>query len=449
MSSEYLQSLESLVKNIKVNNSQGVNSTNLELKFCSSSECDVSVFDVEVNMTKTNGILKTVAVKNLMNKLRNSYSNTEPISLLLSATLQDNNDSSLEIRLDFPNDQLNVTKPVCVFWNTTRKDWSDVGCNVNTSDENYTLCECKHLTSFSVLMSKGEVPAFSKVLDIITNVGLGVSVCCLLIFLTIESLVWSAVVKTNLSHFRHTAMVNIATFLLLADVSFLASTSPDVLSETWCLVLTVCKHLFYLAMFCWMLCLSVMLVHQLIFVFSPLRKRVFMFFSSIVGYVCPILIVGCSYMYYKYTNSPYYDKKTCWLIFQRLLVGSMHAFLLPMGTITLTNIFCMIVVIVTLVKSSVPDVSKADDKDTAKGILKVVLILTPVFGVTWIIGFFQLMLDQGSPMYTAVNFCFTILNSFQPSVPTYYIVAISKIRERFETSIQTFTLLSIVVLCVY
>ncbi|XP_026197602.1 adhesion G-protein coupled receptor F3-like [Anabas testudineus] len=413
MSSAYLQSVEGLVKNINVNMSKGVKSPNLELKFCSTTECSVSVFDIHVDIKKTNGAFKTVAVKNLMDKLKNDYSNMRPTGLLLSATLEDNNDSSVEIRLEFPNDQLNNTKALCVFWNTTAGMWSDVGCNVTTSDKNHTLCECNHLTSFSVLMSKGEVPASSIVLDIITNVGLGVSVCCLLIFLIIESLVWSAVVKTNLSHFRHTAMVNIAVFLLLADVSFLASTSPDILSETWCLVLTVCKHLFYLAMFCWMLCLSVVLVHQLMFVFSPLRKKVFIVFSSFVGYVCPVLIVGSSYVYTYYTNRPYYDKKTCWLVFERLMEGSIHAFLLPVGTVILTNLFFMMVVILTLVKSSIPDNNKADDKGTAKSILKVVVFLTPVFGVTWIFGLIQLMLKPDHPLYDAVEFCFTVLNSFQ------------------------------------
>uniref|UniRef100_A0A3Q1IS80 Uncharacterized protein n=1 Tax=Anabas testudineus TaxID=64144 RepID=A0A3Q1IS80_ANATE len=403
MSSAYLQSVEGLVKNINVNMSKGVKSPNLELKFCSTTECSVSVFDIHVDIKKTNGAFKTVAVKNLMDKLKNDYSNMRPTGLLLSATLEDNNDSSVEIRLEFPNDQLNNTKALCVFWNTTAGMWSDVGCNVTTSDKNHTLCECNHLTSFSVLMSKGEVPASSIVLDIITNVGLGVSVCCLLIFLIIESLVWSAVVKTNLSHFRHTAMVNIAVFLLLADVSFLASTSPDILSETWCLVLTVCKHLFYLAMFCWMLCLSVVLVHQLMFVFSPLRKKVFIVFSSFVGYVCPVLIVGSSYVYTYYTNRPYYDKKTCWLVFERLMEGSIHAFLLPVGTVILTNLFFMMVVILTLVKSSIPDNNKADDKGTAKSILKVVVFLTPVFGVTWIFGLIQLMLKPDHPLYDAVD----------------------------------------------
>uniref|UniRef100_A0A3Q0RWU6 Adhesion G protein-coupled receptor F3b n=1 Tax=Amphilophus citrinellus TaxID=61819 RepID=A0A3Q0RWU6_AMPCI len=413
MSSEYLTSVDGLVKNIKVNQSNEFNSTNLDLKFCQRNNCSVSVFDVGVNMNKTDGILKTVAVKNLMSKLKNTFNGmpSDYTNLVLSATLDNNSDSTIQIRVDFPSGKTSPTQYHCVFWNTTMNEWSDEGCNVSISDGNRTVCQCNHLTAFSVLMSKNDIS--DPILDVISNVGLGVSICSLVIFLIIEFLVWSAVVKSNLSHFRHTAIVNIATFLLLADICFLASSKPETLPENWCFILTICKHLFYLAMFCWMLCLSVMLVHQLIFVFSPLRKRVFMFLSSILGYVCPILIVGASYIYYKYTNSPYYKKETCWLVFDKLLVGSMHAFLLPVGTIVLTNLFSMIVVMVTLLKTSVPDSSKADDKDTAKSILKVVIFLTPVFGVTWIVGFFQLMLKETDSMFKTVTYIFTILNSFQ------------------------------------
>ncbi|XP_040925582.1 adhesion G-protein coupled receptor F1-like [Betta splendens] len=408
MSSSYLQSVENLVANIKVNGSQGVDSTNMNLTFCSGAECHMTVFDIAVNINMTNGTLKVFAVKNLVDKLNNNYKNTDATALL-SATLQDNNDSSLKIELDFPNEGRSLNKAVCVFWNTTDMDWSDLGCTVNISDENHTVCVCNHLTSFSVLISKDEVSPFNTILEIITNVGLAVSIFSLMIFLTIECLVWSAVVKTNLAHFRHTAMVNIATFLLLADISFLASTRPGILPDIWCLILTMCKHLFYLAMFCWMLCLSIMLVHQLIFVFSPLSKRVFIVFSSIVGYILPLLIVGSSYAYSIYMGKPYYNKETCWLIFNNGLDSSIHAFLLPVGTIILTNIFSMMVIIFTLVKSWVPSTNKADDKMTAKSMLKVVVVLTPIFGITWIIGFFQLLYPEIDPL----KFFFTILNSFQ------------------------------------
>lgn len=416
MSSNYLTNVESLVKNIKINTSDGFNSSNLELKFCSSDNCSMSVFGIDVNMNMYNGTLKTMGVKNLMEKLRNNeFPNKNRSSILLSATLVGNDDSNITIKMIFPDEQPNATERLCVFWDTEKKDWSDKGCVANLTDDNQTLCECKHLTSFSVLMSRGDNEADEPLdLSIITYIGLGVSIFSLLVFLFVESLVWSAVTKTNLSHFRHTAVVNIGVFRLLADCSFLASDDPSILSDTWCFTLTVCKHLFYLAMFCWMLCLSVMLVHQLIFVFSPVRKRVFMYLSSIVGYVLPIALVATSYVYYRYTEQDYYDSKTCWLIYDRLLEGSVHAFLIPVGIIVLSNLFSMVVVIVTLVKTSVPDSSKADDKETAKSILKVVVFLTPVFGVTWIFGFALYMLeDRKSPMYKVAEYLFVILNSFQ------------------------------------
>ncbi|KAI9517250.1 hypothetical protein NQZ68_008509 [Dissostichus eleginoides] len=345
-----------------------------------------------------------------MGRLKNNINHSKPDSILVSVTLE-RNSSSPEIRLVFPQENLSRKKRMCVFWHTRENKWSEAGCSAKTIQGNSTVCECDHLTSFAVLMSKSDVS--TPDLDMITNVGLGVSVCSLLIFLIVEYLVWSAVVKSNLSHFRHTAIVNIAVFLLLGNCSFLASSFPESLSENWCLVLTICKHLFYLAMFNWMMCMSVMLVHQLIFVFTPLRKRVFMLFSGIVGYVFPIFIVGSSYTYYKYTEKPYYEKKTCWLVFERVLEGSLHAFLLPVGTVILTNLFSMVVVILTLVKSNVPEGSNADDKETAKSILKVVVFLTPVFGLTWIIGFAQLMLEKNTLLHIIAIYSFTILNSFQ------------------------------------
>lgn len=411
MSSLFLNSTENLVRNIKLDKVRNISSQNMDFKVCTGSDCTTSVFDISVKLNGINTVLKTVSVKNLTDKLNNNFCESCPLSnALIIATTEQIINSSFYITLDFPN-EYDSTNAYCVFWNTARLDWSDAGCSAKTSSDNHTLCQCNHLTSFSVLMAKGNTP--NPILDVITTVGLAVSLCSLVIYLIIEALVWSAVVKSNLSHFRHTALVNIATFRLLADICFLATTSPDILSEKLCLFMTIGKHLFYLAMFSWMLCMSVMLVHQLIFVFSPLRKRVFMFLSSTVGYVCPILIVGFSYLHCQYTNTNYYDRKSCWLVFERLLEGSLHAFLIPVGTITFTNLFSMFVVIVTLLKTSVPDNSKASEKQAAKSIFKVVVFLTPVFGITWGIGFLLQMLNVDDPLYVPAEYMFVILNSFQ------------------------------------
>ncbi|KAM8846425.1 adhesion G-protein coupled receptor F3 isoform 1-T2 [Synchiropus picturatus] len=410
MSATFLQSVEDLVMNIKVNNSEGYMTENLGISYCFNKDCNTSAFHTKASVNITSGTMKTVVVKNLMDKLRNNFNGTVKNSLLISATLE-NDSSSVQIHLEFPTEIKSSLKPTCVYWNTTAEEWSDAGCFLKKKDAAFTVCQCNHLTSFSVLMARSDVS--TEELDAITLVGLSFSVASLVVFLLVEFLVWSAVIKTPLSHFRHTAMVNIAVFLLLANCSFLASSAPEDLSDSWCLTLTVCKHLFFLAMFSWMLCLSVLLVHQLIFVFHPLRKRVFMFLSSFAGYFCPVIIVGTSYLYYEYTDKPYYDSDTCWLVFEALLDGSVHAFFIPVATIVLTNFFSLVVVVVTLVKTSAPDSSKSDDKETAKGILKVMFILTPVFGVTWIIGFFLLLLDEGTSAFTVANYSFTILNSFQ------------------------------------
>ncbi|XP_060947071.1 adhesion G-protein coupled receptor F3-like [Limanda limanda] len=410
MSSRYLLSVENLVKNIQVINTLNISKPNLDLKV-SNGDRTISVFNATVKLTETGGQFKTVGVRNLMDKLNNSFkpTSTVPHNLLLIVTK--NGSSSTEITMNFPIKKLNDTqRQHCVFWDTNKTDWSDTGCRVER-DSNHTLCKCNHLTSFAVLMSKSDTPNVD--LDTITYVGLAVSICSLVILLIIEALVWSVVVKTDLSYFRHTALVNIAVFLLLADCSFLASMSPENLSAHWCLILTICKHLFYLAMFSWMLCMSVMLIHRLIFVFSPLRKRVFMFLSSIVGYGCPVLIVGFSFVYCRYNEKDYYNKDTCWLVFDGTLKGSLYAFLLPVGTVIFTNLFSMAVVIFTLLKSSAPDGSKSDEKETLKSIVKVVVFLTPVFGVTWVIGFFLQIFDKDDEEYPFLEYSFTILNSFQ------------------------------------
>uniref|UniRef100_A0A8C7MMZ5 Adhesion G protein-coupled receptor F3b n=1 Tax=Oncorhynchus kisutch TaxID=8019 RepID=A0A8C7MMZ5_ONCKI len=400
-----------------MNTSEGNDTPNIQLKLCNvqnGTSCNDIVFGVEVKLALSSGIVKTVGVKNLADKLNNSkFSDYKFPSIVVSATLQNSNDSKIDIKLDFPINQ-SMTQDsniLCVFWNTTLNEWSEEGCKWKKGVNNRSYCECTHLTSFSVLMSK--IPVTLLFLDEITYVGLGVSICSLIIFLIIEALVWSAVVKSNLSHFRHTALVNISLCLLLADCSFLAACLSSIKTSTWCLVLTVTKQYFFLAMFCWMLCLSIMLLHQLIFIFHPLRKRVYLLLSTILGYICPTVIVSATYVYYKYTGKPYHNTETCWLTYEGLLKGSIHAFLLPVGTIILMNLFSMGVVIMTLLKSTVSDGSKADEKEAAKSIMKVMVFLTPVFGVTWVLGFFVLLIDINAPMGVLMKYAFTIINSFQ------------------------------------
>ncbi|KAJ8399395.1 hypothetical protein AAFF_G00411070 [Aldrovandia affinis] len=78
------------------------------------------------------------------------------------------------------------------------------------------------------------------------------------------------------------------------------------------------------------------------------------------------------------------------------------------------NLFSLVVVISKLLRPSVSEGDKGDEKEMAKSILKAVVFLTPIFGITWILGFFVLIVDLSDgviPMI--VHYSFTILNSFQ------------------------------------
>ncbi|XP_077076318.1 adhesion G-protein coupled receptor F2 isoform X1 [Siphateles boraxobius] len=415
LASQYLSSVEGLVKSIRINSSEGYNSSNIQLQICrGGTSCNKTVFNVEVELNATADMVKTVGLQSLANRLpKLGYEDSSFPSIVVSSTVENNTQPSVNIRLAFPNDEGSSATMQCVFWNVSEERWSDEGCDYVQGPGNTVYCECNHLTSFSMLMSKHSVSM--PFLDQLTYVGLGISICSLIIYIIIECLVWSAVVKSSLSHFRHTSLLNIALCLLLADCSFLASSFPSILNETLCLILVVAKHYFFLAMFFWMLCLSVMLVHQLIFVFSHIGKKMYMILGFTIGYVCPTVTVAVTYVYYDQASDiPYYSSKTCWLTYQSVMQGSIHAFLFPVGTIVLVNIASMVVVIATVLKPSGAETNKKGDKDAAKSIIKVILFLTPIFGGTWILGIFVFLMDDFTQFMTyVVHYAFTIVNSLQ------------------------------------
>ncbi|XP_056620754.1 adhesion G-protein coupled receptor F1 [Triplophysa dalaica] len=416
LATEYLSSVEGLVQSIRINNSEGYNSSKIQLQICrAGSSCNKTVFNVDVGLNATADMVKTVGLQSLANRLpKEGYEGAIFPSIVVSTQVENMSSSTANIKLAFQSDEILTGTMHCVFWNFTERRWSSDGCEYVKGPGGVGTCECNHLTSFSMLMSKHSVSM--PMLDQLTYIGLGISICSLIAYIIIEVLVWKAVVKSSLSHFRHTALINISLCLLLADCSFLASSFPSILNDTLCLVLVIAKHYFFLAMFFWMLCLSVMLVYQLIFVFSHIGKKVYMIIGFTIGYICPTITVVVTYVYYDQgTDVPYYSTKTCWLTYQSAMVGSIHAFLFPVGTIVLVNLFSMGMVIATVLKPSGAEANnKKADKEAAKAVMKVIMFLTPVFGGTWVLGLFVFLLDDFTQFTTIfVHYAFTIVNSLQ------------------------------------
>ncbi|XP_054862044.1 adhesion G-protein coupled receptor F1 isoform X2 [Amphiprion ocellaris] len=409
----YLSSLERLIKiaNITGNNRK----PNIEVDTCSDEEeCKNSVFNVNVSLKhRGGGIVKTTGFKQLESYL--PYDGEKKLNSIIVSTTTNESTDEVEITIDFP---LRAPRPrhvelECVAWNTTNRRWSSDRCKWARA-ANEGRCTCTHLSSFAILLSKHpiNVPGATEM----TCVGLSVSIISLTLSLLIELVVWGDVVKTNTLHLRHTAHVNISVCLLVGNCCFLASVEPRDLSRVWCKTFTVLKHFCYLSMFFWMLCLSTTLLHQTLYLFHQVSRTKYLRFSMIVGYVCPLLIVFVTFL----TNnsggeSSYYRTETCWLVYIGLMKGSIFTFVIPVGIIVFVNIFSMLVVIMKLLYHQENiDKSREKEKTAAKTVLRTVVFLTPVFGVTWIFGLAVLIVDLTSGTIAfIVNYVFIFMNAFQ------------------------------------
>ncbi|XP_067884640.1 adhesion G protein-coupled receptor F5-like [Heterodontus francisci] len=373
------------------------------------------------NIFKISSILYSNIAANLQTKniiqnkdIQDYFINT----LVQSTTLKMDNDTqktmqpNISITMFFPPKEQkgNLKTAKCVFWNyelfNQEGGWSTEGCESIVA-ENGTTCICKHLTSFAVLMAPlGRIIPF---IEEMTFIGLSISIGSLILFITVEIVVWNTVVKSSITHFRHTALINTAFVLLFAQSFFLIGSIPSVKNnETLCTIATIFTHFFFLSVFFWTLVQSLILLHQLIFVFHHLRKITLMSFSFIIGYVCPLAIVIAATTSF-ISKGNYLRKSICWLNTEP--VGEFTAyytFIIPVGCIIGINISILIVVIVKLMRPSVSEGINKEDKETIKKVIKAVLILTPTFGLTWIIGF---SVDEQSPDF--IHYAFVFFNSMQ------------------------------------
>uniref|UniRef100_UPI00398F4916 adhesion G-protein coupled receptor F3-like n=1 Tax=Pristiophorus japonicus TaxID=55135 RepID=UPI00398F4916 len=346
-----------------------------------------------------------------------------------------NENPNFSIKMLFsPRKPANQKTATCVFWDFKQSGWSTKGCESSVT-ENGTLCTCNHLTSFAVLMAPNK--KYIPFLEEMTYAGLGISIISLIFCITVEIIVWNTVVKSSVAHFRHTTLINTAIALLFAHSFFLIGSIDSVKKDkTLCTIATIFTHFFFLSVFFWTLIQSVTLLYRLIFVFHHLGKSAFMLFSFIIGYGCPLAIVIAATM--NFINKDKYKREhVCWL--NAMPLGeftAFYTFIIPLGCIIGINMIILTVVIVKLMRPSVTEERQTEDKETIKRVIKAVLILTPTFGLTWIIGF---ALDENASPY--VHYAFVFFNSIQG----LFIVITAgftetKIREAFIKRIKTMSL---------
>ncbi|XP_067874138.1 adhesion G-protein coupled receptor F1-like isoform X2 [Heterodontus francisci] len=300
---------------------------------------------------------------------------------------------------------LDFSTAMCAFWDFSDTGaWNNTGCKTEINGENI-ICTCEHLTSFSILMSPFPVKNF--ILDIISIIGVAVSIGSLLIAIIIEAIVWKHVTKNKTSYTRHVGILNIAVSLLVADIWFIVASATE--SGTGaCAAATFFIHFFYLALFFWMFTLGLLLVYRLLFLFHDLSKSIMMGLSFTIGYLCPLIIsvitIGVTYPRKSYTR-----EDACWLGWEKEY--PLLAFVIPALAIIAINIIILIVVIFKLLRPSIGDRSRGHnpEKEMFKQIVRSIAVLTPILGLTWAFGIPTFQKDS----HVAFHFIFTILNAFQ------------------------------------
>ncbi|XP_029973496.1 adhesion G protein-coupled receptor F5 [Salarias fasciatus] len=412
----YLRTVEHLTDRVNITHVR--KKPNLEVSACEPTAiCESSVFNINISLKSLGkGKVKTIAFKQLEKYLPHSERReSEPNSAVVSVRTTKENNRQIKITIDFPliHPRRQNFELTCVSWDFSSSQWSSRGCRWE-GPSNEARCTCSHLSSFSILLSKypAEVPLLSE----ITYVGLSVSVISLILALLIEAVIWKDVIKTNALYLRHIANINISLCLLVADCCFLASSKPRYITEMWCRTLTVLKHFFYLSMFFWMFSLSCALLHQTVFVFHTLSKKNYLLFSIFVGYACPLIIVLGSFVASKNgAKDVYFLAETCWLVYAGLMQGSFYTFVIPMGVILFANNLSIVIVILKLLSHHTGENSGGKkEKMAAKTIIRTVMILSPVLGVTWIFGFAVMSLDITSGTVTfVIHYVFVLLNSSQ------------------------------------
>uniref|UniRef100_A0A915AR09 Uncharacterized protein n=2 Tax=Parascaris TaxID=6254 RepID=A0A915AR09_PARUN len=290
-----------------------------------------------------------------------------------------------------------VANPQCVFWNSTKKVWSDEGCEMlRTSDES-TDCSCNHLTSFAILMDvtgKLDVslgPASAEALNVITIIGCALSTVCLLFSLLIFSCIRS------LWNVRNTIHRNLCLCLLIAELVFVIGIDRTE-NKAVCSAIAVILHYFFLASFCWMLLEGYQLYLMLIQVFEPDNVKILLYFLWAYGFPAVIVAVSAGVAWPSYGTQTY-----CWIDANS---STIWAFVGPITVVIIANIVFLAVALKVVMSVKSRDRTKGE---RIAGWLKGSATLLCLLGVTWIFGY-MMAISKAEPIFAYI---FTILNCTQ------------------------------------
>ncbi|XP_008060842.1 adhesion G protein-coupled receptor E2-like, partial [Carlito syrichta] len=344
-----------------------------------------------------------------------------------SAFLSNKNTQNLSIPVTFTFSHRPVIpgprqKVFCVFWEHGQNGcghWATTGCRMVDTRDSSTTCHCTHLSSFAVLMAYSDVQEEDPVLTIITYMGLGLSLLCLLLA-ALTFLLCKAIQNTSTS-----LHLQLSLCLFLAHLLFLTAIDRTEL-KVLCATIAGALHYLYLASFTWMLLEGLHLfltARNLMVVNYSSMNRLVKKLMFPVGYGVPTVIVAISAV----SRPHLYGTPTrCWLHTHK---GFIWTFLGPVCAIFSINLVLLLMTF-WIVKSKLSSLNS--DMSTLQNTRMLTFKATAqlfILGCTWCLGLLQV-----GPAARLMAYLFTIINSLQGFfIFLVYCLLSQQVREQYGT----------------
>ncbi|XP_061665258.1 adhesion G protein-coupled receptor L3-like isoform X2 [Syngnathoides biaculeatus] len=316
--------------------------------------------------------------------------------------------------------------PNCSFWSYSKRTmtgfWSTQDCRLLGTNRTHTTCSCTHLTNFAVLMAHMEVknmdPVHNILLDVITWVGILLSLVCLLVSL------FTFCFFRGLQSDRNTIHKNLCICLFIAESLFLVGINRTDMPIA-CAVFAALLHFFFLAAFTWMFLEGVQLYILLVEVFESEHSRRRYFYM--VGYGLPALVVAVSAAV---DYRSYGTDRVCWL---RLDTYFIWSFIGPATLIIMLNVIFLGIALYKMFHHTAILKPDSGCLDNIKSWVIGAIALLCLLGLTWAFG---LMYVNESTLVMA--YLFTIFNSLQGMfIFIFHCVLQKKVRKEYGKCLRT------------
>ncbi|XP_056599448.1 adhesion G protein-coupled receptor L3-like isoform X3 [Triplophysa dalaica] len=316
--------------------------------------------------------------------------------------------------------------PNCSFWSYSKRNmtgfWSTQDCRLLGTNRTHTTCSCTHLTNFAMLMAHVDVktadPVHDLLLDVITWVGILLSLVCLLVC------IFTFCFFRGLQSDRNTIHKNLCISLFIAETLFLTGINR-VDQPIACAVFAALLHFFFLSAFTWMFLEGVQLYIMLVEVFESEHSRKRYFYM--VGYGVPAVIVAVSAAV---DYRSYGTDRVCWL---RLDTYFIWSFIGPATLIIMLNVIFLGIALYKMFHHTTILKPDSGCLDNIKSWVIGAIALLCLLGLTWAFG---LMYVNESTVIMA--YLFTIFNSLQGMfIFIFHCVLQKKVRKEYGKCLRT------------